>query len=1120
MKRHTLLIALIFSVFAASAATVNITPGSNTLYAAINSATAGDIIVLAEGEYIEANKLSVNVPLSIRAAEGGTPVVKISSRIEAKASLSISGLSMKSSGAAECIRLVPGSAPFDLILEHCTISGFTSKSIRAYNTDQSAPYVSKLHIHDCYLSVPHGAKGIEASKAEVQVSSFELLNSTIDGGAEGSGRMIYLQSTEGKTIDHALVDHCTFYNSTDTRSVYLANLNGATVSNSIVMNKEDVDGRKGFCLYGSEASISNCISYHVPVYGSGYKSQNISYMNPRFVDADNHNFQLYANSPAVGAGTDNSNLGDPRWGVSTEIYDISNDPYVPYKKPYSMSPTTNSVKVLWQMSEEQGATEAVVYYGTDPENLNLSITTDAGWNVQGEGYVHIVTLTGLQPSTRYYFTVGGKKQRYPQVFSTITAPEQGKAFRIFTISDIHGNARKNWENMQDFICDLNPDISLMNGDFVSSKGNDRNWNSYFFTPGEKFLGQVPVMSSAGNHETGDPRGYRWSSFYDYFHQFSHGTPEDSVTDPRGEAYFHFVYGNADVVMLNINGDESSPQFLPGSRQYQWADSMLNACTRPWIIVCHHVGMWTSGYHGQWSDEPKQFAPLFEKYAAKGKRIISLSGDDHSFEHLYKDGVHYVRPGCGRDANYAQQKQLKDVKYSMFYRQISCFSTLDMSADASQIDLTAYDSVGNIFYTYKFKLQGEEITPSVVFTAPNAGAATEDSVKLMWSAFDPNKDAKVAVYYSQTPNKTSTDGLTLIAKDLTTDRMTWQTRDIFPKGQYYVYATVTSGGKTYLAPLPLAITLLNDTTPPPAPNHMTGYADGAHYTLEWRNPTRLVHINNMLEDFSAGTGKMQVEEEDGATMSISQTEGALKAQYNISEAWKTSAANLIFDEPQDLSRTTVLTFRMKGDGTNTPLRLVCKNMSSGHEDWWYTESITLKSTEWKEYTVNMSNLSAFTWYTNTDTKNHMEGVNSISFSISTGEAASGVFYLDDISVSGDIYPAPDYEETVILRKDNGFPATPTDGKEVYRGKAEQFTDTDSDTSKTYYYAAFACDDRDNWSEADASAQWCTTEPYEPYTGVTGIVQNAVRATKSMVDGVCVITLSDGRQYNISGQTTKQ
>ena len=281
--------------------------------------------------------------------------------------------------------------------------------------------------------------------------------------------------------------------------------------------------------------------------------------------------------------------------------------------------------------------------------------------------------------------------------------------------------------MQDTICALNPDISLMNGDFVSDNGADRRWNKYFFTPGAPFLGQVPIMSSVGNHETGVPATYRWSSFYDYFHQFSHdGPPEDSIKDPRGEAYFHFTYGNADVIMLNINDDASSPRFLPGSKQYKWADSILAVCDRPWIFVCHHVGMWTSGYHGQWSDYPKKFSKLLEKHAALGKRIISLSGDDHSFEHIYKDGVHYVRPGCGRDSNYPQQTQLVDAQYSLFYRQVSCFSLLDMAADASYIDLSARDSVGNEFYTYRFMLDGSDRPQGV--NTPHDGTSHEKVMK--------------------------------------------------------------------------------------------------------------------------------------------------------------------------------------------------------------------------------------------------------------------------------------------------------------------------------------------------------------------------------------------------------
>lgn len=73
--------------------------------------------------------------------------------------------------------------------------------------------------------------------------------------------------------------------------------------------------------------------------------------------------------------------------ISSEEYDTSHDPYVPYKEPYSMAPTTGSVKVLWQMNEETAPTDALVYYGTDPNNLDQQVQTNAGWNVADEGYM-------------------------------------------------------------------------------------------------------------------------------------------------------------------------------------------------------------------------------------------------------------------------------------------------------------------------------------------------------------------------------------------------------------------------------------------------------------------------------------------------------------------------------------------------------------------------------------------------------------------------------------------------------------------------------------------------------------------------------------------------------------
>ena len=1128
MKRFSLVVSMVLlGTIVLRGAVINVSPDTGTLKTAVGNASAGDVLVLTDGEYSESS-VKPAMPLTIKAAENTQPVIMLSSRFEVMSDFTIEGVKIQST--AEAIRMVNASTPYNVTVKDCELSGCPGKYIRAYTSDVTAPYIDKLTVLNCIFRMEKPAeenapRAIEATKAHLQLKNLEVRNCTFDGGTNGTGRMIYLYPT-GESDDHATpvqgsveIDHCTFYNSLDRRPVYPANIDNSHIINCVFLNPAPVaDGGVSFAVYGVNSYVHNCVTFNAPVkVGTGASQAECVNRNPYFVDAANGNFQLCSNSPAVGMATDGSNLGDPRWGVSAEPYNTDNDPYEPYKKPYSMAPTTNSVKVIWQMSEEVEPTEALVYYGTDSTYLDRQIATTDGWVVADEGYVHVVTLTGLQPNTRYYFTVGkNATRRYPKISWTKTAPEQGTAYRIFSISDIHGNARNNWSNMQDFICNLNCDIALMNGDFVSSKGDDRNWNNYYFTPGEQFLSQVPCMSSSGNHETGDPFTYRWSSFYDYFHQFSHeGAPEGDTIDPRGEAYFHFVYGNADVIMLNLNGDPSSPHFLPGSRQYAWADSILGTCTRPWIIICHHVGVHTTGYHGQWADEPRQMGTLFEKHAALGKHIISLSGDDHSFEHLYKDGVHYVRPGCGRDANYSQQKQLKDFKYSMFYKQVSCFSTFDMAADASHIYLTAYDSVGNPFYNYDFLLNGEVINPSVNFTVPAQEVSVEDSIILRWFTFDPVGDATVSFYYSQTANAAGVEGMTPIVTGLDNkvEKYMWHTRNITPKGKYYIYAVISSGGKSYMGNRPAVINLLEDTTPPPAPTSLTGTVNSGQYRLYWLNPTHLIHLDNLLTDFSNGMERIEKVGEEGATMAVSVSDGALQCDYAITTAWATAAADYVFDAAADMSQTPVLTFRLKGNGTSTALRIVCKNISAGHEDWWYTEKITLSKNTWQDITLDLRTLQSFDWYGNTDEKNHLEGIVRISFGVSTGSAVNGTFYLDDLHLSGDISPAPDYAQTVIVRKDNAFPSSPADGIEIYRGTQETCADASAVVGQVYYYGAFAADDLNNWSAPEAGAQWISENVIDN-TGLDNI-KGTSESQKFLHNGHLYIHYAAGA-YSVLGQ----
>ena len=1115
MKRIGFIVSFALMTISMAAGTISVVPGSGAISAAIGQAQSGDVLVLADGQYTESSNIVISTPLTICAAEGAKPVLNAGGRIEVKADLRVVGLSIETTSAGEAFRLKPGTDLYSLYLKGCTIKGFSSKTIRVYASDQTAAYVDSLVLDDCLVQ-PSAGRGLEASAADKQVQHLRITNSTFDGGKNGVGRLVYFNSAEGTTVQSAMIDHCTFYNAQDTRGIYLGNIDGAQVSNSIFMNPEYNADNKSYCVYGKNTLLTHSISYNADAYvRSGAQSDRLSTQNPYFVDAANGNFQLYSNSPAATMGTDGKAIGDPRWGVSAEEAEIPEGPYKPHKMPYSMSPTTSSVKVLWQMAEETKATSAIVWYGTDKDHLKDSIVTDSGWMVEGEGYMHIVDITGLQANTRYYYQVGDAKRRCEKVSSTMTAPEAGTAYRIFTLSDIHGNSCKNWSNMQDFICALEPNIAIFNGDHVSDVGADRLWNGYFFTPGEQFLSCTPFMSSAGNHETGVPSTKRWSSCYDYFWQFSHGESEDSITDPRGEAYFSFPYGNADMVVININGDASSPAFLPGSKQYEWLDETLNASIAPWIFIFGHVGIYTSGYHGQWSAEPKQVAPLLEKYASAGKRIIYFCGDDHSFEHLYKDGVHYVRPGCGRNSNYKQQTGLIDAQYSMFYRQISCFSTLDMAADAQKVLLTAYDSVGNQFYQYEFKHEGELIQPNITFIAPMSDIEVGDSVMLRYFPFDPQQNSTISFYYT---DKAETTGGKLIQANVPAQvtapkQICWHTREVYPKGDYYVYAVIRNSSVADTTLLPTSITLVEDTIAPPAPTDLKGGVQDGKMALTWHNPNRLVTVNTPLADFSDDMAGFEVANEEAATAQLTLESGALRVDFDVDQAWATTSADYVFEQPTASTSTPTLSFRMRGNGTSSALRIVVKNMANNHEDWWYTEQVTLSSTEWKDYTIDIPSLSAFDWYSNSDTKCRLDGMLRICFCVSPSAPAAGTFWLDDILLTGQITPAKDYTQTVIIRREDRFADDPTDGVEVYRGNAESCVDNEADLQEVYYYAAFAADDRNNWSAAAESAQWITTDTALPDQPLKKL-QNKIWQDQQL------LILKDDIYYNVLGTTIKR
>ena len=82
-KSFLLFCALFVVIVPLHAAEISVPAGENTLSSAISTSSSGDILVLADGSFTEKEKvITVDHSLVLKAADGASPVVTLSERID------------------------------------------------------------------------------------------------------------------------------------------------------------------------------------------------------------------------------------------------------------------------------------------------------------------------------------------------------------------------------------------------------------------------------------------------------------------------------------------------------------------------------------------------------------------------------------------------------------------------------------------------------------------------------------------------------------------------------------------------------------------------------------------------------------------------------------------------------------------------------------------------------------------------------------------------------------------------------------------------------------------------------------------------------------------------------
>lgn len=272
-------------------------------------------------------------------------------------------------------------------------------------------------------------------------------------------------------------------------------------------------------------------------------------------------------------------------------------------------------------------------------------------------YRHRIRLTGLEPDTRYVYTVEHGGDRFDATFRTAPGGRRAVRFIVFADSETEPEStgdHVSWadptgkepdrtyllDQTEGYAANLQliaasaPDFFVVAGDLVESGGEQRDWDEFWRhltgpvgTP--NLASRVPLLAAPGNHDYYEgpqlgrygqpgsehainrfktyleppgtpPGGYPPDIPHDCFYRLDYGPVTLLVLDVAN-GFPHRSEHDTNFYLLgemNSNGG-SAPDFNPGSRQYAWLETQLREAQSRSLftfVVFHHVP-YSVGPHG-------------------------------------------------------------------------------------------------------------------------------------------------------------------------------------------------------------------------------------------------------------------------------------------------------------------------------------------------------------------------------------------------------------------------------------------------------------------------------------------------------------------------------------------
>lgn len=311
---------------------------------------------------------------------------------------------------------------------------------------------------------------------------------------------------------------------------------------------------------------------------------------------------------------------------------------------YLQKATPNSIVVKWRTNT---ATDSKIIYGTSLNNLNQQ-AVDSDLEID-----HEIELTGLSPSTIYYYSIANSTQTLQSASADIyfkTSPLHGTIapYRFWVIGDAgmgNDNQRLTRDGFAGYNKNQHIDGWIMLGDNAYGNGtNDGNQKCYqkgvFQNMYESTLKNTVLWPALGNHDYNNHIPFSASPAY--FDIFTLPTNAEAGGVASGtEKYYSYNYGNIHFIVLDSYDESRSAN----GNMAQWLKRDLAADTMMWTIAYWHHPPYTKGSHdsdnsNRLDDElvemRENILPILE---GAGVDLV-LSGHSHCYERSYLLDGHY------------------------------------------------------------------------------------------------------------------------------------------------------------------------------------------------------------------------------------------------------------------------------------------------------------------------------------------------------------------------------------------------------------------------------------------------------------------------------------------------